>query len=102
MTVAQRPVGRPGPSVQEVFARDVRPPPSPMRSESPASGLGSEDVSNERYYSKAWHDQEARAWKATSRSFRSISPASASKTGGRPPMSPRSCLATGSYRWKPS
>ena len=66
MTDVSIPCGRPRPSVQEVFAGDINPPPSVMRSESPAVGLGSEDISKERYFSKAWHDQEIeKIWRRT-------------------------------------
>ena len=58
--------GRPGPSVQEVFAKDVNPPPAVLRGESPAHGLGTEDVSRERYFSKDWHDREVeKIWRKT-------------------------------------
>ncbi len=60
------PLGRPGPSVQDVFARDPVPPPPLMRVESPASGLGTDDVSIERYFSKDWHDREIdKVWRKT-------------------------------------
>jgi phenylpropionate dioxygenase-like ring-hydroxylating dioxygenase large terminal subunit len=58
--------GRPGPSVQEVFAADVKPPPAVLMEECPASGQSLEDVGVERYYSKAWHDQEVeKVWRKT-------------------------------------
>lgn len=60
------PIGRPGPSVQEILAKDVNPAPAVMREESPAVGLGAEDVSIERYFSKAWHDREVeKVWRKT-------------------------------------
>lgn len=49
---------RPSPSVQEVFATDTNPAPDMMRSESPADGWPTNDVSAERYFSKEWHDRE--------------------------------------------
>ncbi len=58
--------GRPGPSVQEVLAGDVNPAPAVMLAESPATHLGDEDVSRERYFSKAWHDREVeKVWRKT-------------------------------------
>jgi phenylpropionate dioxygenase-like ring-hydroxylating dioxygenase large terminal subunit len=60
------PLGRPGPSVQDVFARDPVPPPPLMRVESPATGLGTADVSIERYFAKDWHDREVdKVWRKT-------------------------------------
>lgn len=49
---------RPRPSVQEVLAADINQAPAIMREESPAQGLGEEDVSAERYFEKGWHDRE--------------------------------------------
>lgn len=49
---------RPRPSVQEVLATDRNPAPDCLRTESPATQLGLADVSMDRYFSKAWHDQE--------------------------------------------
>jgi phenylpropionate dioxygenase-like ring-hydroxylating dioxygenase large terminal subunit len=49
---------RPRPSVQDVFATDINPPPAIMRQESPAQGQEDADVSAERYFSKDWHDRE--------------------------------------------
>lgn len=49
---------RPGPSVQEVFSTDTNPAPAVMRTESPADGWPTDDVSAERYWSKDWHDRE--------------------------------------------
>ncbi len=58
--------GRPGPSVQDVFTADVNPAPMVLREESPTDGARLEDVSAERYYSKAWHDQEVeKVWRKT-------------------------------------
>ncbi len=58
--------GRPGPSVQEIFARDVNPAPAIMREESPAAGQSLADVSIDRYISKAWHDREVeKVWRKT-------------------------------------
>jgi phenylpropionate dioxygenase-like ring-hydroxylating dioxygenase large terminal subunit len=55
---------RPGPSVQQVFDADINPAPAIMREESPASGQSTDDVSIERYFSKAWHDQEVeKVWR---------------------------------------
>ena len=64
--ITNPPEGMPGPSVQEVFATDVNPPPECLRIESPAQNLGLEDVPLERYYSKAWHDREVdKVWRKT-------------------------------------
>lgn len=64
MSVVHIPAGRPSPSVQEVLAGDGHPAPPSMLQESPATGLGSEDVSKERYFSKAWHDREVeKVWR---------------------------------------
>lgn len=49
---------RPRPSVQEVLATDTNPAPDILRVESPTHGLGDEDVSVDRYFSKDWHDRE--------------------------------------------
>jgi phenylpropionate dioxygenase-like ring-hydroxylating dioxygenase large terminal subunit len=58
--------GRPGPSVQDVLAGDVNPAPAVMREESPAVGQSLEDVSVERYFSKAWHEREVeKVWRRT-------------------------------------
>jgi phenylpropionate dioxygenase-like ring-hydroxylating dioxygenase large terminal subunit len=60
------PAGRPGPSVQAVLAQDVNPAPAILREESPAAGLGTCDVSIERYFSKDWHDREVdKVWRKT-------------------------------------
>jgi phenylpropionate dioxygenase-like ring-hydroxylating dioxygenase large terminal subunit len=55
---AMPPEERPKPSVQEVFAQDSRPAPDVLRFESPPEGLGSDDISVERYFDQAWHDRE--------------------------------------------
>jgi phenylpropionate dioxygenase-like ring-hydroxylating dioxygenase large terminal subunit len=66
MTETVTVVGRPGPSVQEVLAGDKNPAPEIMRSESPATGLGTEDISIERYFDKSWHDREIeKIWRKT-------------------------------------
>lgn len=52
------PEGRPGPSVQDVLARDSHPAPDVLRFEAPAQGLGSEDVAVDRYFDPAWHARE--------------------------------------------
>jgi hypothetical protein len=54
-------LGRPGPSVQEVFAADVNPAPAVMLTESPATNQPEGDLSIERCYSKDWHDREVAA-----------------------------------------
>jgi phenylpropionate dioxygenase-like ring-hydroxylating dioxygenase large terminal subunit len=64
--------GRPSPSVQEVLATDINPAPAVMLNESPACGLGTADVSIERYFSRAWHDAEVgkvwqKAWQMACR-----------------------------------
>ena len=60
------PTGRPGPSVQEIFATDRVAPPPLMCVESPATGLGSADVSIDRYFDKGWHDREVtQVWRRT-------------------------------------
>ena len=57
---------RPGPSVQDIYAADRVAPPAVLRSESPPQGQSSEDVSAERYFSRAWHDAEvAKVWRKT-------------------------------------
>ena len=64
MSATLAPPGRPGPSVQEVLANDVNPPPPALRGESPATWLGSEDVSRERYFSREWHEREVeKVWR---------------------------------------
>jgi phenylpropionate dioxygenase-like ring-hydroxylating dioxygenase large terminal subunit len=49
---------RPGPSVQDIFARDTNPPPETMRAESPVADQSLEDVSIERYFARDWHERE--------------------------------------------
>ena len=57
---------RPGPSVQAVFDTDFIAPPAVLRTESPAVGQGSEDVSAERYFAREWHDREVeKIWRKT-------------------------------------
>ena len=57
---------RPGPSVQEVFATDPFPAPAVLREESPPEWLSTDDVSAERYFSRAWHDREVtHVWRKT-------------------------------------
>ena len=57
---------RPRPSVQEVFAADRNPPPPVLRAESPAHWQPTDDVSAERYFSRAWHDREVeKIWRKT-------------------------------------
>lgn len=63
MSIAKQ---RPGPSVQEVLAKDVNAAPAIMREESPAEGQSVADVSIDRYFSKAWHDREVeKVWRKT-------------------------------------
>jgi phenylpropionate dioxygenase-like ring-hydroxylating dioxygenase large terminal subunit len=55
----------PGESVQSVFARDVRPPPSAYR-ETSYRFLGDKDIPIERYISPEWHVLEVeRVWRKT-------------------------------------
>ena len=55
---------RPGPSVQEIFARDTNPAPAAMLNESPAVGQSTADLPIERYFSKEWHDREVeKVWR---------------------------------------
>ena len=66
MTKTLIPRDRPSPSVQDIFAGDEVSPPQVMLSESPAVGLGQDDVSIERYFAKDWHDLEVeRVWRKT-------------------------------------
>lgn len=58
MSAVSPPKNRPGPSVQDVFARDSQPAPDVLRFESPPTGLGSDDIPVERYFDRAWHDRE--------------------------------------------
>lgn len=58
--------GQPGPYAQEIFATDRNPAPDVMRLEAPALDLGDEDISIDRYISKAWHDREVeKVWRKT-------------------------------------
>ncbi len=58
--------GQPGPYAQEIFANDRNPAPEVMRLESPALNLGLDDISIDRYISKAWHDREVeKVWRKT-------------------------------------
>ena len=43
---------RPGPSVQDVFASDINPPPAVMRTESPAEGHSTADLPIDRWRRK--------------------------------------------------
>ena len=55
-----------GPSVQEILAGDKNPPPACLLIDSPAENLGLQDVSIDRYLSKAWHDLEVeKVWRRT-------------------------------------
>ncbi|WP_425229506.1 aromatic ring-hydroxylating oxygenase subunit alpha [Sphingomonas sp.] len=57
---------RPGPSVQDVLSRDPIAAPAVLRAESPPLNPSTEDVSAERYFSRAWHDREVeRVWRRT-------------------------------------
>ncbi len=59
-----RPGERPRPSVQDVLSQDSKPAPDILRLESPAQGLGSEDIPIERYFSQEWHDREVeKVWR---------------------------------------
>jgi phenylpropionate dioxygenase-like ring-hydroxylating dioxygenase large terminal subunit len=49
----------PARSVQEILAGDANPPPPILQLDSPRD-MGQEDVSLDRYYSKAWHDLEVK------------------------------------------
>jgi phenylpropionate dioxygenase-like ring-hydroxylating dioxygenase large terminal subunit len=58
------PEGRPTPSVQDIYAQDSRPAPDVLRFESPPAGLGTEDISVERYFDQGWHNLEMdRVWR---------------------------------------
>ena len=58
--------GRPRPSVQEVLAADRNPASAILRSESPAQGLPTDDVSIDRYISADWARREIDAvWRKT-------------------------------------
>ena len=55
-----------GPSVQEIFAGDTNPPPACLLIDSPATNLGLDDVSIDRYLTKEWHEREVeRVWRRT-------------------------------------
>ena len=55
-----------GPSVQDILARDKNPPPACLLEDAPAQNLGLEDVSIDRYLSKAWHEREVeKVWRRT-------------------------------------
>jgi len=55
----------PGPSLQEILDDDVVPAPAPFR-ETPEMDLGTNDVSVERYTSRAWHEAEVdKVWRKT-------------------------------------
>ena len=49
----------PARSVQEILAGDANPPPPILQLDSPRD-MGREDVSLDRYYSRAWHDLEVK------------------------------------------
>ena len=56
---------RPQPSLQDILASDVIPPPEHMRQES-QEDFGNEDISIDRYISKAYHDMEVeKVWRKT-------------------------------------
>lgn len=58
--------GQPGPYAQDIIAKDSNEAPDIMRAEAPALGLGTEDISTDRYTSKAWHDREVeKVWRKT-------------------------------------
>ena len=66
MTTTRTLTGQPGPYAQEIFEKDRNKAPAVMRLEAPALDLGSEDVSIDRYISKAWHDREVeKVWRKT-------------------------------------
>jgi phenylpropionate dioxygenase-like ring-hydroxylating dioxygenase large terminal subunit len=66
MPQARTLTGQPGPYFQDVIANDLNPAPPVMKMEAPALDLGSEDVSIDRYTSKAWHDREVeKVWRKT-------------------------------------
>ena len=55
-----------GPTVQEVLATDVVPPPACLTVEARDLTLGTADVPIERYFSKQWHDREVEhVWRRT-------------------------------------
>lgn len=54
----------PGPTVQDILAGDGNAPPAVLREVAPPHGLGSADLSVQRYLSREWHDREVeRVWK---------------------------------------
>ena len=56
---------RRGPSTQQILDRDRNPPPPVLRLESPRD-MGREDVSLDRYHSRAWHEREVETvWRKT-------------------------------------
>lgn len=56
---------RPQPSLQDILASDVIPPPEHMTQESHVD-FGNEDISIDRYISKAYHDMEVeKVWRKT-------------------------------------
>ena len=55
-----------GPSVQEIFAGDTNAPPACLLIDSPATDLGLDDVSIDRYLTKEWHEREIeKVWRRT-------------------------------------
>ena len=57
---------RRGPTVQQVLAKDINPPPDCLRIEAQAHDMGTADISIDRYYSKDWHDREVeKVWRKT-------------------------------------
>jgi hypothetical protein len=58
--------GQPGPYAQEIFATDSIQAPEVMRLEAPALELGDDDISIDRYISRAWHEREVeKVWRKT-------------------------------------
>ena len=58
--------GQPGPYAQEIFAKDRNQAPEIMRLEAPALDLGTDDISIDRYISRAWHECEVdKVWRKT-------------------------------------
>ena len=56
---------RRGAAVQELLAKDKNPAPEVLRMES-ARDMGREDISLDRYYSRAWHEREVQTvWRKT-------------------------------------
>ena len=59
------PEDRPKPSLQDIYTRDAIAPPPHMREESRVD-MGDADIPVERYFSKAYHDQEVeKVWRKT-------------------------------------